>query len=66
MELEGCNPRLSTVTKMLIATRAERLNLVQEKAVFGVLDDPLQSLLEVLAGHGAARHDPPLVRVNVV
>jgi hypothetical protein len=26
----------------------------------------LQSFLEVLAGHGAARHDPPLVRVNVV
>jgi hypothetical protein len=40
--------------------------LVQEKAVFGVLNNPLQAFLEVLTRHRAARHDPPLVRVNVV
>jgi len=40
--------------------------LVQEEAIFGVLNNPLQAFLEVLAGHGAARHDPPLVRVDVV
>ena len=40
--------------------------LVQEKAIFGVLNNPLQAFLEVLARHGAARHDPPFVRVNAV
>jgi hypothetical protein len=59
-------PRCSAVTKMLLATTEEIGCLVQEQAIFGVLDDPLQAFLEVLAGHGAARHDPPFVRVNVV
>jgi hypothetical protein len=59
-------PRFSAVTKMLLATTEKMGCLVQEEAIFGVLDDPLQAFLEVLAGHGAARHDPPLVRVNVV
>ena len=40
--------------------------LVQEKAVFGVLNNPLKAFLKVLAGHGATAHDPPLVRVDVV
>ena len=39
---------------------------VQEETIFGVLDDPLQAFLEVLARHGTTRHDPPFVRVNVV
>lgn len=51
---------------MLLATTEEIGCLVQEQAIFGVLDNPLQAFLEVLAGHGAARHDPPFVRVNVV
>ena len=51
---------------MLLATTEEIGCLVQEQAIFGILDDPLQAFLEVLAGHGAARHDPPFVRVNVV
>ena len=67
MEGEGlCQPHLSAVTKMLLATTEEMGCLVQEEAIFGVLDDPLQAFLEVLAGHGAARHDPPFMRVNVV
>ena len=59
-------PRCSAVTKMLLATTEKIGCSVQKEAVFGVLDDPLQAFLEVLAGHGAARHDPPFVRVNVV
>ena len=59
-------PRFSAVTKMLIATTREMGCLVQEEAIFGVLNNPLQAFLEILAGHRAARHDPPLVRVNVV
>ena len=67
VEGEGrCQPHLSAVTKMLLATREKIGCSVQEEAVFGVLDDPLQAFLEVFAGHGAARHDPPFVRVNVV
>jgi len=59
-------PRFSAVTKMLLATTEKIGCLVQEEAIFGVLDDPLQAFLEVLARHGTARHDPPFVRVNVV
>jgi hypothetical protein len=51
---------------MLLATREKTGCLVQEEAIFGVLDDPLQAFLELLAGHRAARHDPPFVRVNAV
>ena len=59
-------PRFSAVTKMLLATREKIGCSVQEEAIFGVLDDPLQAFLEVLARHRTARHDPPFVRVNVV
>ena len=67
MEGEGrSQPHLTAVTKMLLATTEKTGCLVQEEAIFGVLDDPLQAFLEVFAGHGAARHDPPFVRVNAV
>ena len=59
-------PRCSAVAKMLTATTEEIGCSIQEKAVFGILDDPLKAFPEVFAGHCAARHDPPFVRVNVV
>lgn len=40
--------------------------LVEEESVFSVLYNPLQALRQVLAGDGAAGHDPPLVRSNIV
>lgn len=66
MELPPALLRRDEPWEMLIATSRIVACLVQEQAVFGVLNNPSQAFLEVLARHGAARHDPPLVRVNAV
>lgn len=46
--------------------RACIVSSVEEKTIFGVLDHPLETLLEVLAGHCAAGQDRPLVRSDAV